>query len=271
MYGKGISKEGSLLDVGVDLEIVKKSGAWFTYEGEQLGQGRENARRIPRGAPRHSARSSGRCARPSGLRPSARATTSRSGSTTPSRRPRRNRRSRSHQPRPAGRRPRRGVATPPSHGRGAPKNPKLPRASARTPRSAAAQPAELERRLLLLGSSPARSRTWSASSGSAWSTTRQPSAAVRRLVRSQGGSRAVMHTDSGGRDRRRIPGGDGRSGCPGRRRGAGGRCWRVRGSPGSPACRPRRRSPACPPCSCDGLRPRDRPARTGAGVQVADE
>src|SRR5881398_210551 len=44
LYGKGISKEGSLLDTGVDLEIVKKSGAWFTYEGEQLGQGRENAR-----------------------------------------------------------------------------------------------------------------------------------------------------------------------------------------------------------------------------------
>jgi len=44
MYGKGISKEGSLLDVGVDLEMVKKSGAWFTYEGEQLGQGKENAR-----------------------------------------------------------------------------------------------------------------------------------------------------------------------------------------------------------------------------------
>jgi recombination protein RecA len=46
MYGKGISKEGSLLDVGVDLEIVKKSGAWFTYENEQLGQGRENARQF---------------------------------------------------------------------------------------------------------------------------------------------------------------------------------------------------------------------------------
>jgi recombination protein RecA len=46
MYGKGISKEGSLLDVGVDLEIIKKSGAWFTYEGEQLGQGRENARQF---------------------------------------------------------------------------------------------------------------------------------------------------------------------------------------------------------------------------------
>jgi recombination protein RecA len=46
MYGKGISKEGSLLDVGVDMEIVKKSGAWFTYEGDQIGQGRENARQF---------------------------------------------------------------------------------------------------------------------------------------------------------------------------------------------------------------------------------
>jgi recombination protein RecA len=46
MYGKGISREGSLLDVGVDLGIVKKSGAWFTYEGEQLGQGRENAKQF---------------------------------------------------------------------------------------------------------------------------------------------------------------------------------------------------------------------------------
>ena len=44
MYGTGISREGSLLDVGVDLGIVKKSGAWFTYEGEQLGQGRENVK-----------------------------------------------------------------------------------------------------------------------------------------------------------------------------------------------------------------------------------
>ncbi|CAN5120011.1 intein-containing recombinase RecA [soil metagenome] len=44
MYGKGISREGSLLDVGVDLDIVKKSGAWYTYEDEQLGQGRENAK-----------------------------------------------------------------------------------------------------------------------------------------------------------------------------------------------------------------------------------
>ena len=46
MYGKGISREGSLLDIGVDLGIVKKSGAWYTYDGEQLGQGRENAKQF---------------------------------------------------------------------------------------------------------------------------------------------------------------------------------------------------------------------------------
>ncbi len=44
MYGKGISREGSLLDVALELGFVKKSGAWFTYEGEQLGQGRENVK-----------------------------------------------------------------------------------------------------------------------------------------------------------------------------------------------------------------------------------
>ena len=44
MYGKGISREGSLLDMAVEMTIVKKAGAWFTYEGEQLGQGRENAK-----------------------------------------------------------------------------------------------------------------------------------------------------------------------------------------------------------------------------------
>jgi recombination protein RecA len=43
-FGKGISREGSLLDVGVDLGLIKKSGAWYTYDGEQLGQGRENAK-----------------------------------------------------------------------------------------------------------------------------------------------------------------------------------------------------------------------------------
>jgi recombination protein RecA len=44
IYGVGISREGSLLDFGVEHEIVKKSGAWYTYEGDQLGQGKENSR-----------------------------------------------------------------------------------------------------------------------------------------------------------------------------------------------------------------------------------
>ena len=44
MYGEGISKEGAILDMGVEHGVVRKAGAWFTYEGEQLGQGRENAR-----------------------------------------------------------------------------------------------------------------------------------------------------------------------------------------------------------------------------------
>jgi recombination protein RecA len=51
VYGKGISREGSILDVAVDLGIVKKSGAWYTYEGEQLGQGRENAKQFLRATP----------------------------------------------------------------------------------------------------------------------------------------------------------------------------------------------------------------------------
>ena len=44
IYGVGISREGSLIDLGVELGIVKKSGAWYTYNGDQLGQGKENAR-----------------------------------------------------------------------------------------------------------------------------------------------------------------------------------------------------------------------------------
>ena len=44
IYGVGISREGSLIDMGVDLGIVKKAGAWYTYESDQLGQGKENAR-----------------------------------------------------------------------------------------------------------------------------------------------------------------------------------------------------------------------------------
>jgi recombination protein RecA len=44
LYGIGISREGSLIDYGVEHEIVRKSGAWYTYDGDQLGQGKENAR-----------------------------------------------------------------------------------------------------------------------------------------------------------------------------------------------------------------------------------
>lgn len=46
MYGEGISKEGTLVDLGVELDIVQKSGAWFSYNGERLGQGRENAKQF---------------------------------------------------------------------------------------------------------------------------------------------------------------------------------------------------------------------------------
>jgi len=44
IYGVGISREGSLIDLGVEVGVVKKSGAWYTYEGDQLGQGKENSR-----------------------------------------------------------------------------------------------------------------------------------------------------------------------------------------------------------------------------------
>ena len=46
LYGQGISTEGGLIDLGVEQGIVKKSGAWYTYEGDQLGQGKENSRRF---------------------------------------------------------------------------------------------------------------------------------------------------------------------------------------------------------------------------------
>ena len=44
MYGKGISKTGELIDLGVKAEIVEKSGAWYAYKGEKIGQGKENAK-----------------------------------------------------------------------------------------------------------------------------------------------------------------------------------------------------------------------------------
>ncbi|MVO99084.1 recombinase RecA [Paenibacillus lutrae] len=46
MYGEGISREGSIIDIGTELDIVNKSGAWYSYNGERLGQGRENAKQF---------------------------------------------------------------------------------------------------------------------------------------------------------------------------------------------------------------------------------
>jgi recombination protein RecA len=46
LYGEGISKEGDLIDLGVDHKIIEKSGAWFAFDGERMGQGRENARQF---------------------------------------------------------------------------------------------------------------------------------------------------------------------------------------------------------------------------------
>ncbi|MCM3539215.1 recombinase RecA [Priestia endophytica] len=46
MYGEGVSKEGELVDIGSDLDIVQKSGAWYSYKGERVGQGRENAKQF---------------------------------------------------------------------------------------------------------------------------------------------------------------------------------------------------------------------------------
>jgi recombination protein RecA len=51
MYGEGISKEGDLLDLGVEKRIIEKSGTWFSYSGERLGQGRENAKQFLRDNP----------------------------------------------------------------------------------------------------------------------------------------------------------------------------------------------------------------------------
>jgi recombination protein RecA len=51
MYGQGISREGGLIDVGVEAGLIRKAGAWYTYEGDQLGQGKENARAFLRDNP----------------------------------------------------------------------------------------------------------------------------------------------------------------------------------------------------------------------------
>ncbi|WP_444545801.1 hypothetical protein [Thermopolyspora flexuosa] len=51
LYGVGISREGGIIDMGVEHGFIRKSGAWYTYEGEQLGQGKENARNFLKNNP----------------------------------------------------------------------------------------------------------------------------------------------------------------------------------------------------------------------------
>jgi recombination protein RecA len=51
LWGTGFSREGGLIDIGVEQGLVKKSGAWYTYEGDQLGQGKENVRNFLRDNP----------------------------------------------------------------------------------------------------------------------------------------------------------------------------------------------------------------------------
>ena len=46
LYGEGISREGELIDMGVEAKLVEKSGAWYGYNGERIGQGKENARQF---------------------------------------------------------------------------------------------------------------------------------------------------------------------------------------------------------------------------------
>lgn len=52
MYGEGISREGSIIDIGTEMDIVDKSGAWYSYEGDRLGQGRENAKQYLKDNPK---------------------------------------------------------------------------------------------------------------------------------------------------------------------------------------------------------------------------
>ena len=51
VYGQGISKEGNILDMAVNLDIVEKAGSWFSYDGERIGQGRENVKKYLRENP----------------------------------------------------------------------------------------------------------------------------------------------------------------------------------------------------------------------------
>ena len=78
MYGEGISKIGELVDLGVKAGVVEKSGAWFSYDSQRIGQGRENAKTVPQGQSRHR--------RPRSRRRSARMPASSPSRSSPARR-----------------------------------------------------------------------------------------------------------------------------------------------------------------------------------------
>ena len=63
LYGEGISREGDLLDLAVNHNIIEKSGSWFSYKSERIGQGRENARQFLKDNATSIARSRTKCAR----------------------------------------------------------------------------------------------------------------------------------------------------------------------------------------------------------------
>ena len=64
LYGEGISREGEIIDMGVEAASLEKSGAWYAYNGEKIGQGKDNAREFLRENPRWRSRSRTRCATP---------------------------------------------------------------------------------------------------------------------------------------------------------------------------------------------------------------
>lgn len=67
MYGEGISKTGELIDIGVQTNLVEKSGAWFAYDGQRIGQGRENAKKFMRDNPEVAAKLEGQIRQQAGV------------------------------------------------------------------------------------------------------------------------------------------------------------------------------------------------------------
>ena len=76
LYGEGISRHGEIIELGVAHDIIEKSGAWYAYDGEKIGQGKDNTREFLREHPGHGGRDRGedpRCGRRAGPRRAARA------------------------------------------------------------------------------------------------------------------------------------------------------------------------------------------------------